>query len=119
MNLLYVMVDPSLYTHYSTGKAYQHAEYPFLDNIDKVPNFAACTNNNRRASAQITHVILLKTQNNVVNINAALFNTLLSLIPAAFNLLYKQERMMNPNAVFWQCFDWFLIKYGCTLAKGC
>jgi hypothetical protein len=25
--------------------------------------------------------------------------------------------MMNPNTLFRQCFDWFVIKYGCTSAK--
>ena len=49
--------------------------------------------------------------------NAAFINTLLSLIPTAFKLLYKQERMMNPNAVFRQCFNWFVTKYGRTSAK--
>ncbi len=44
--------------------------------------------------------------------NAALINTLLSLILMAFKLLYKQERIMDPNAVFQQCYDWFVIKYG-------
>ena len=34
MNLLYVAVDPSLYTHYSTSKAYPHGMYPFPDNKD-------------------------------------------------------------------------------------
>jgi hypothetical protein len=51
--------------------------------------------------------------------NAAHINTLLSLILTAFKLLYEQERMMDPNAVFQQCFDWLVIKYGCTLAKNC
>ena len=50
--------------------------------------------------------------------NAALIDTLLSLIPMAFKLLYEQERIINPNAVFHQCFDWFVTKYGCTSAKN-
>jgi hypothetical protein len=38
MNLLYMAVDPSLYTHsYSAGKAYPHAMYPFLDNAIERP----------------------------------------------------------------------------------
>ncbi len=117
MNLLYVAVDPSLYTHYSAREAYPHAIYPFPDNVDEVPNFTACTNGNTCAAAKITCAILLKTQNNIINMNAAFIDTLLSLIRTAFKLLCKQEWMMNPNAVFWQCFDWFLIKYGCTLAE--
>jgi hypothetical protein len=52
--------------------------------------------------------------------NAMLIDTLLSLIPTAFKLLYyEQEQMMDPNTVFQQCFDWFVIKYGCTLAGDC
>jgi hypothetical protein len=39
--------------------------------------------------------------------NAALINTLLSLIPMAFKLLYKQEWMMDPNVDFCLCLHWF------------
>ncbi len=49
-----------------------------------------------------THTILLKMQNNIINMNAALNDTLVSLIPTAFKLIYEQEPMMNPNAVFRQ-----------------
>jgi hypothetical protein len=80
--------------------------------VDEVPNFTACTNDNKHAAPIISHAILLKMCNNVVNMNIVLINTLLSLISMAFKLLYKQERMMDPNAVFQQCFDWFVIKYG-------
>jgi hypothetical protein len=102
MNLLYVAVDPSLYTHYSTGEEYPQDMYPFPDNVNDVPNFTTCTNDNERAAAKILHMILLKTQNAIVNMNTALTNTLLSLIPTVFKLLNKQEWMMNPNAVFRQ-----------------
>ena len=44
-------------------------------------------------------------RNNVVNMNAALIDTLLGLIPSAFKILYEQELIMNPNAVFCQCFN--------------
>jgi hypothetical protein len=101
MNLLYVPVDPSLYTHYSAGIAYPNAKYPFPDNVNEVASFAAYTNNNECAAAKITHAILLKTQNDIINMNTARIDTLLSLTPTAFKLLYKQqERMMNLNAVF-------------------
>jgi hypothetical protein len=59
-------------------------------------------------------MILLKMRNDAINMNAALIDTLLSLIPTAFKLLYEQEWMMDPNAVFHQCFDWFVTKYGST-----
>jgi hypothetical protein len=68
---------------------------PIPDNVDEVPNFTACTNNNKHAAAKILHAILLKMRNNAVFIN-----TLLSLIPMEFKLLYEQEKMMNHNTVF-------------------
>jgi hypothetical protein len=96
MNLLYVAVNPFLYTHYSTGKAYPQDIYPFPHNVNEVPNFTACTNNNERAAANILHAILLKTRNNIINMNTALIDMLLSFILMAFKLLYKQERIMIP-----------------------
>jgi hypothetical protein len=97
MNLLYVAVDPSLYTHYSAGKAYPQDMYPFPDNVDEVPCFTACTNNNKRPTAKIAGN---STQNVQQRHQHEFIDTLLSLILAAFKLLYKQERMMDPNAVF-------------------
>ncbi len=61
MNLLYVAVDPFLYTHYSASKVNPHNIYPFPDNINEVPNYTACTNNNICTAAKIMHTILLKT----------------------------------------------------------
>jgi hypothetical protein len=100
MNLLYMAMDPSLYTHYSTGKVYPQDMYPFPYNVNKVPNFTACTNNNKQIATKILHLILLKMHYDVVNMNAALIDTLLSLIPTAIKLLYEQVRMIDPNAVF-------------------
>jgi len=117
MNLLYVMVDPGLYTHYSAGEAYPTNDYPFPAEVDEVPDYGVCNNDNDRAAAKIRHAILLKTRNDVVNMNAALIDTLLSLIPKAFKLLYEQEWMMDLNAVFRQCFDWFVTTYGLTSAE--
>jgi hypothetical protein len=93
--------------------------YPFPANVDEVPDYISCTNDNECIAAKKMHAILLKMRNDIVSMNAALINTLLSLIPTAFKLLYEQERMMNTNAVFQQCLDWFVINYGCTLAEDC
>jgi hypothetical protein len=117
MNLLYVVVDPNLYLHYSAGEAYPVGSYPFPADVDEVPDFSACTTDKDRAGAKIMHAILLKMRNDVINMNAALIDTLLGLIPSAFKILYEQERMMNPNAVFRQCFNWLVAKYGRTSAK--
>ncbi len=112
-------MDPGLYTHYSAGEAYLADVYPFPDDVDEVPDFSTCNNDTNRAAAKITHTILLKTRIDVVNMNAALINTLLGLIPTAFKLLYEQEWMMDLNPVFRQCFDWFVPKYGRTSAEDC
>jgi hypothetical protein len=91
MNLLYIAMDPSLYTHLSANKAYPYADYPFPNkNVDEVPSIATCNNNKEHTAAIITHTILLTT----------LIDTLLSLTPTVFKLLYEQKRMMNPNSVF-------------------
>ncbi len=117
MNLLYVAVDPALYTHNLAGEAYPAGKYPFPNDVNEIPNFTSCNDDNDHAVAKITHAIALKIQNNVVNMNTALIDTLLSLIPTAFKILYEQERMMDPNAVFPQCFNWFIVKYGRTSAE--
>jgi hypothetical protein len=93
MNLLYVAVDPNLYLHYSAGEAYPNASYPFPVDVDEVLDFSACTTDNDRTGAKISHAILLKMRNNVVNMNATLIDTLLGLIPPAFKILYEQEQM--------------------------
>ena len=115
--LAIVAVDPGLYTLYSAGEAYPTNDYPFPAEVDELPNFSVCNNNNDHAAAKITHAILLKMRNDNDNMNVALINTLLSLIPMAFKLLYEQEQMMDLNAVFRQCFDWFVTKNGRTSAE--
>ena len=40
MNLLYVVVDPGLYTHYSAGEAYPTNDYSFPADVDDAPRQA-------------------------------------------------------------------------------
>jgi hypothetical protein len=42
----------SLYTHYSADEAYPHDMYPLTNNVNEVPNFTACTNDNKPAAAK-------------------------------------------------------------------
>jgi hypothetical protein len=91
MNLLYVAVDPALYTHYLAGEAYPAGQYSFPNDVDEVPNFTTCNNNNNHAASKIMHTIAPKTRKNVVNMNTTLIDTLLSLISTTFKILYKQE----------------------------
>jgi hypothetical protein len=60
MNLLYVAVDPALYTHFLVGKVYPAGQYPFPNDVNEVPYFTTCNNDNDCAAAKITHTIALK-----------------------------------------------------------
>jgi hypothetical protein len=63
MNLLYVAVDPSLYTHYFANEACPQGMYPFPDNVDKVPNLPpAPTTMNALPTKKIAHNPTQNTQ---------------------------------------------------------
>ncbi len=88
MNLLYVAIDSTLYGRYSSGKAYPNADYPFSTEVTDVPNYSECTNINNRVNVKVTHGMGLKLHNNVINMNSALINTFLDLVPVAFKQSY-------------------------------
>jgi hypothetical protein len=100
MNLLYVAIDPTLYGHYSGGKAYSNADYPFLLEVPDVPNYSGCTNTNDCANVKVTHSMALKQRNSVINMNSALIDAFLNLIPVALKQSYEQILMENPNSIF-------------------
>jgi hypothetical protein len=117
MNLLYVAVNPDLYKHYAGNEAYPNRDYPFPNKGPDVPNYTGAINSNNRAAKKCTHEMALKKRNNVVNMNAALIDAFLDLIPVAFKQAYEQKRMEDPNTVFQEMFDWFVFKYGHMLAE--
>jgi hypothetical protein len=116
MNLLYVAIDPTLYGHYSGGKAYPDADYPFPPKVTDVPNYSGCTNTNNRTNVKVTHGMALKRCKDIINMNSALIYAFLDLVPVAFKQSYEQIRMENPNLVFHEMFAWFVAKYDCTSA---
>ena len=59
----------------------------------------------------------LKKQNDVINMNTALIDALLDLIPVTFKQSYEQIHMENPNSMFRKMFSWFVTKYGRTSAE--
>jgi hypothetical protein len=117
MNLLYVVVNPDLYKHYAGNDAYPVDCYPFPSNVPNMPNYAGSINLNNCTAGKCTHGMALKKHNDVINMNAALINAFLDLIPVAFKQAYEQKRMENPNAVLREMFDWFVFKYGHTSAE--
>ncbi len=100
VNLLYVAINPALYGHYSGGKAYPDADYPFPPKVMDVPNYSECMDTNDCVNVKVTHGMALKQCNDVINMNSALNNAFLYLVPVAFKQSYKQIRMENPNSVF-------------------
>jgi hypothetical protein len=117
MNLLYVAVNPDLYKHYAGNEAYPVDCYPFPAAVPNVPDYASSIDSNYCAARKCTHRMALKKRNDVVNMNAALINAFLDLIPIAFKQAYKQKRMQDPNAIFHEMFNWFVFKYSRTLAE--
>jgi hypothetical protein len=114
MNLLYVAINPTLYGHDSGGEAYPNGDYPFPPKVVDVPNYSGCTDTNNHANVEVIHGKALKQWNDVINMNSALIDAFLNLVPVAFKQSQKQIWMENPNSVFCKMFAWFVAKYGRT-----
>jgi hypothetical protein len=59
----------------------------------------------------------LKQCNDVINMNTALINSFLDLVPIAFKQSYEQIRIENMNSVFCEMFSWYVTKYSRTSAN--
>jgi hypothetical protein len=117
MNLLYVAINDTLYAHYAGGDAYPDADYPFPDKPYDVPDYTGAINVNACAALKMTHAMAQKRRNDIINMNTALIDAFLDLIPVAFKQSYEQIRIKNPNSVFREMFAWFVTKYGRTSAE--
>jgi hypothetical protein len=117
MNLLYVAIVDTLYAHYAGGEAYPDADYPFPNEPGDVPVYTGAIDANARAAIKTTHAMAEKRRNDLINMNTALIDAFLDLIPVVFKQSYEQTRMENPNSVFHEMFAWFVTKYGCTSAE--
>ncbi len=60
MNMLFLAASPDLYLYF-TNKAYRSSYFPFPKEVDVVPDFYACTFNNKRESLEATHARDQKT----------------------------------------------------------
>ena len=89
-----------------------------LTTFANAPDYTGCTNTNNQANIKVTHGMALKQRNDVVNMNTALIDAFLDLVPVAFIQSNKQIWMENPNSsVFREMFDWFVMKYSRTSTK--
>jgi hypothetical protein len=117
INLLYDAIDPTLYAHYASDEAYPIKDYPFPTEVADVPDYTGTVDLNDRTAIKTTHSMAHKRRNNVINMNTALINAFLNLIPVFFKQSYKQICMENPNFVFCKMFAWFITEYGCMSAE--
>ena len=113
MNLLYCALPPELYANY-TDEAYPAGNYPFPGEVDDVPDYAMATSDNDRATIKAQHAKDYQTRENCVNMNTALVDVFLSLIPQTFQATYANQRIRTPNCIFRDAFHHFITKYGGT-----
>ena len=113
MNLLYTAVDENMYANF-TNEAYPHGKYPFPPEVPDVPDYALCFTEKDRARVKTEHAIAQKTRADVINMNAALCDTFLSLIPKTFQAAYDHKHLNNPNSVFVEMFEFFVAKFGAS-----
>jgi hypothetical protein len=90
MNLLYVAINPTLYSLYSSGEAYPNADCPFPPKVVDVPNYSGCTNTNDCTNVKVTHGMALKQHNDIINMNSALIYAFFDLVLVAFKQSYEQ-----------------------------
>ncbi len=88
MNLLYVAVPPSVYTHY-TNEPYPAGLYPYPQRPTDAPNFAGTVGGNERENCKIAHAIEMKRYEDVQNMNTALVDVFLSLLPLQARIAYE------------------------------
>ena len=115
MNLLYVAVPPAVYAHY-TQEMYPGDMYPHPPIPTDAPNFQGAIDDNAREEIKYLHSLTVKRYHDVQNMNTALIDTFLDLFPTQAKIAYEAIRITNPNAVFRECFEWFVNKYGKTEA---
>ncbi len=116
MNMLFCAAALDLYAFF-TKEAYPKTFFPFPKEVENVPDFNNCTDNNQRETLKLTHTFSKKTRADIVTMNAALSDVFLANLPKLICDSYDPICMGLPNTVFLHMFDWFIKKYGVTTAK--
>jgi hypothetical protein len=116
MNMLFCAAAPDLYAFF-TKEAYPKEFFLFPKEVEEVPDFKNCTNNNQCETLKLTHALAKKTKADIVIINAALLDVFLANLPKLICNGYDPICMGLPNTAFLHMFDWFIKKYGITMAE--
>jgi hypothetical protein len=116
MNMLFCAAAPELYALF-TKEAYPSTFFLFLKEVEEVPDFNNCTDNNQHEMLKSMHTLAKKTRADIITMNAALSNVFLANLPKSICNGYDPIHMGLPNTAFLHMFDWFIKKYGVTSAK--
>jgi hypothetical protein len=116
MNMLFCAAAPDLYAFF-TKEAYPTSFFPFPMEVEEVPDFQSCTDDNQRETLKLTHALAKKTRADIVTMNSALTDVFLANLPKSIRDGYDPIRMGLPNTIFLHMFDWFIKKYGVTTAE--
>ncbi len=116
MNMLFCAAAPDLNAFF-TKEAYPKTFFPFPKEIEEVPDFNNCTDDNQRETLKSTHALAKKTRADIVTMNAALSDVFLANLPKLICDGYDPICMGSPNTVFLHMFDWFIKKYGVRTAE--
>jgi hypothetical protein len=111
MNMLFCAATPDLYAFFMK-EAYPKEFFPFPKEVEEVPDFKNCTDNNQCETLKSTHALAKKTRVDIVTMNAALLDVFLANLPKSICDGYNPICMGSPNTVFLHMFDWFIKKYG-------
>jgi len=118
MNMVFCAASPGLYSFFTT-EANPTTFFPFLDEVDAVPDFSTCNSDNKREILKATNARDQKTRADIVTMNAALSNVFLANLPKVICETYEPICMKQLNMVFLHMFDWFITKYGKTTTEDC
>jgi hypothetical protein len=112
MNMLFCAAAPDLYAFF-LKEAYPKEFFPFLKEFEEVPDFTNCTDENQRETLKLMHALAKKTRADNVTFSDVFLANLPKLICDGYNPIH----MGSPNTVFLHMFDWFIKKYGITMAE--
>ncbi len=116
MNMLFCAAAPDLYAFFMK-EAYPKEFFPVPKEVEEVPDFKNCTDDNQCETLKLTHALARKTRADIITMNPALSDIFLANLPKLIHNGYNPICMGLPNTVFLHMFQWFIKKYGIATAE--
>jgi hypothetical protein len=99
MNLLFCAAPPDVYA-FLTPEAYPAIFAPFPPIMLNVPDYTACTINNKHATVKEMHAIDKKMRVDIVTMNTTLANVFLEVMSLQVHASFLQWHLCKSNIVF-------------------